>query len=163
PAIELYDAAGVRLVFERNYAGTDALADITLPADGDYWVRLFEFTHTFGNADCFYRLTLSTGPWIDAVVPPMVEPGKPATVTVYGRNLPGGQPDPTAVCDGHVLEKITATVTAPADPLAQQRLTFAGRTDPASSSLDGFEYRVKGPAGLSNPYLMMFARGPVVI
>ena len=117
PAIELYDAAGNRLVFNRNYSAHDALADVTLPADGAYWVRLYEFTHVAGSADYYYRLTITTGPWIDAVVPPMVEPGKTASVTVYGRNLPGGQPEPTAVCDGRVLEKITATVSAPADPL----------------------------------------------
>ena len=116
PAVELFDADGNRLVNNRNYRGNDALADVTLPADGDYWVRLFEFTYTAGGPDSFYRLSITTSPWIDAVVPPMVEPGKTATVTVYGRNLPGGTPDPTAVADGIVLEKIIATISAPSDP-----------------------------------------------
>ena len=163
PAIELFDAEGNRLVNNRNYQGNDALADVTLPADGDYWVRLFEFTYTAGGPDSFYRLSITTSPWIDAVVPPMVEPGKTATVTVYGRNLPGGTPDPTAVADGIVLEKIIATISAPSDPAAQQRLTFGGRVGPEASSLDGFEYRLRGPNGASNPYLIMFARGPVVV
>jgi hypothetical protein len=163
PAVEVYDAAGKRLVFNRNYRDLDALADLTLPADGDFIVRLYEFTHTAGNQDCYYRLSITTAPWIDAVVPPMVEPGKSATVTVYGRNLPGGQPDPTAITDGVVLEKITTTVTAPAEAMAQQRLAYSGRVDPAASSLDGFEYRIAGPGGSSNPYLLMFARAPVVL
>lgn len=163
PAVELYDAGGNRLIFNRNYHDHDALADVTLPGDGDYFVRLYEFTHTAGSPEHYYRLNITTAPWIDAVVPPMVEPGKTATVTVYGRNLPGGQRDPTAVSDGIVLEKLTATITAPTDPAAPQRLSFGSRIDPASSGLDGFEYRLKGPGGMSNPYLILFARAPVTL
>jgi hypothetical protein len=163
PAVEVYDTAGNRLTFNRNYRGHDALADITLPADADYFVRLSEFTHTAGGPDYYYRLTLTTGPWIDAIVPPMIEPGKTAQVTVYGRNLPGGQPDPTSVDDGRVLEKVTVSITAPADPVAQQRLAYSELVTPPQSSLDGFEYRIKGPNGSSNAYLMMFARGPVQV
>src|SRR5262245_33369380 len=69
PALEVFDADGNRLVNNRNYLGNDALADVTLPADGDYWVRLFEFTYTAGGPDYFYRLNITTAPWIDVVVP----------------------------------------------------------------------------------------------
>ena len=37
---------------------------------------------------------------------PAHEPGKTAQLTVYGRNLPGGKPDPAVVVDGKILEKI---------------------------------------------------------
>lgn len=162
PALEVYDAEGNRLLFSRNYRDYDALGDVTLPADGDYWVRLFNFTHTAGSAEHYYRLTLTTGPWIDAVVPPMVEPGKTAQVTLFGRNLPGGQPVPAHV-DGRPLEKLVVSITAPTDPLAQQRLQYSGRLDPLVSALDGFEYRFRGPTGVSNPYLLTFAKAPVAI
>src|SRR5262249_38287544 len=66
PAIELYDPSGHRLVFGRNYQEHDALADVTLPTDGDYLVRLYEFTHTAGGPDYYYRLSITTAPWIDA-------------------------------------------------------------------------------------------------
>lgn len=161
PALEVYNAAGDRILFTRNYRDYDALGDATLPADGEYWIRLFNFTHTIGGSEHYYRLTLTTGPWIDAVVPPMVEPGKTTPVTVYGRNLPGGQLDPTANLDGRPLEKLSVSITAPSDPAAQQRVEFSGRRDPLVSSLDGFEYRFRGPNGVSNPYLITFARGPV--
>ena len=46
PGVELYDAKGRLLATGRNYKVNDALADCTLPDDGDYTVRLFEFTHT---------------------------------------------------------------------------------------------------------------------
>jgi hypothetical protein len=161
--LELYDSAGRQLALNRNYLGTDALVDSTLPADGDYHVRLFEFTHTSGSAEHFYRLSISTAPWIDAIFPPVVELGKPAQLTLYGRNLPGGTPDPTAVVNGRVLEKASVTINVPSDPQAAQRIAFTGRVPPTSSGLDGFEYRVKNEAGTSNPYLLTYARAPVVV
>jgi hypothetical protein len=160
--VELYDAAGKKLGSNRDYRGTDALVDATLPTDGDYFVRLFQFTHLAGGPEYFYRLSITTAPWIDAVFPPVVEPGKPATLTLYGRNLPNGQPDPNAVLFGSVLEKATVTVNVPNDPAAVQRLAFSGHIEPASSGLDGFEYRVRNAAGASNPYLLVLARNPVV-
>jgi hypothetical protein len=167
PGVELYDSKNHLLAAGRNYLDNDALADCTLPDDGDYTVRLFEFTHTAnfpaGPNEYFYRLTLTTGPWIDAIFPPVLEPGKPTMATIYGRNLPGGQPDPTAVVDGHVLEKLATTITAPADPAAANRLTYSGWLSPVASGLDGFEYRVKNAVGASNPFLLTLARNPVVL
>ena len=81
----------------------------------------------------------------------------------YGRNLPGGQLDPTAVVDGRVLEKLTTTITAPADPAAASRLSYSGWLSPVASGLDGFEYRIKNAAGASNPILLTLAHNPVVL
>ncbi len=163
PALEVYDTRGQRLGFNRRYNNNDALLDVTLPQDGDYYARLFEFTHTQGSAEHFYRLTVSTAPWVDAVFPPVAEPGKATQVTVYGRNLPGGVADPSAVVDGRVLEKITATVAAPADPRAPDRLAFSGHLPPLVSAQSGFEYRVRNAAGVSNPFLITYARAPLVL
>jgi hypothetical protein len=159
-AIEVYDSTGRRIAFNRNYDGSDALADVTIPADGDYLVRIFEFTYTAGSADYFYRLTIGTIPWIDAVFPPMIEPGKTATLTLYGRNLPGGQLDSSMRLDGRPLEKATVSVTAPAEPTM---LRFSGQIIPMSSGLDGFEYRLRGPNGASNPVLLTYSKAPVTI
>src|SRR5262249_12846300 len=106
PEIELYSAAGKLLGANRHYNVNDALLDCTLPADGDYSVRVFNYTYTRGGPESFYRLSISTAPWIDVVYPPIVEPGKPAKLTVYGRNLPGGKLDANTICDGQVLEKV---------------------------------------------------------
>jgi hypothetical protein len=163
PEIQVYDSKGRRLATGRDYNNTDALTDAVLPEDGDYYVRLFEFTHTVGTPEHFYRLSITTAPWIDAVHPPTVEPGKTATLTIWGRNLPGGKLDPTAVVDDQVLEKITVSVNAPADPGSRQRLAFSGRLLPASVTLDGFEYRLKNDSGASNPMLIGFASAPVVL
>src|SRR5439155_1151392 len=163
PEIELYDAGGKRLAHNRNYHHADALCDATLPSDGDYYIRLFEFTHTQGSAEHFYRLSVSTAPWIDAIHPAVVEPGKTAQLTVYGRNLPGGTPDPTAVVDGRVLDKLSVTVNVPNDPAALQRLAFSGYVPPNAAMLEGFEYRARNAAGVSNPFLLTFAKAPVVV
>ncbi|MBY0525115.1 MAG: PPC domain-containing protein [Gemmataceae bacterium] len=161
--IEMYDSAGKKLGSNRDYNQYDSALDYKLPADGDYFVRAFQFTHLQGGADHYYRLSISTAPWIDAVFPPVVEPGKPATLTVYGRNLPGGQPDPTATLGGSVLEKATVTVNVPNDPNVVQRLAYSGSIAPNASGLDGFEYRLKNGSGSSNPYLLVFAGAPVVV
>lgn len=162
PVVEIYDPAGKKLASNRDYLGTDALADATLAVDGDHLVRVFQFTHLAGGPDYYYRLTISNAPWIDAINPPIIEPGKASTLTVYGRNLPNGQLDPNAVLFGSVLEKATVTVNAPNDPAVVQRLAYNGGVNPASSMLDGMEYRLKNASGSSNPYLLVFAKNPVV-
>jgi hypothetical protein len=143
PQVEIFGGPNGRnrLTSNRQYAGNDALADVTLPADGDYYVRVTEFAHQQGSADHFYRLTLSTGPWVDAVFPPMVPVGTPSAVTLYGRNLPGGQPAPGVTVDGMPVETLTVTVTPPDDPTEQ---ALRQRVPPALGLLDVFAYRLPG-------------------
>lgn len=160
--LQLYTADGAYLGANRNFYQNDALVDAVLPADGDYHVRLCSFTYTVGGIDYFYRLTVSDMPYIDAVFPHVIEPGKDANVLVHGRNLGGGADDPTAVVNDRILEKKVITIKAPADPLGLQRLAFSGLVLPQSSMLDGFDQRLKGPAGQSNAFLMTYATAPVV-
>jgi len=169
PSLEVYDSKDRLLNSNRLYnANADAVTDFTAPEDGDYLIRLYQFTFTLrtaipggmpaGSSDNSYRLNVTTAPWIDAVVPSVVEPGKTATVTVYGRNLPGGKVETTA----GGLEKANATVTAPAaDGLG--KLPFSGSLGPASGWVDGFEFRLRNTAGVSNPFLIGLARAPVVL
>ena len=161
-SIEMYSKDGRYLGSGRGYRDNDALMDCVLPADGDYLVRVSSFTYTQGGPDYFYRLTISTAPWIDAVFPNTIEPGKEAQVTFYGRNLPGGKPDPTMTVAGKVLETLTTTVKAPAGE-AKQRLSFGGWISPSASGLDGFEWRLKNQSGNSNPILFTFASAAVVL
>ncbi|VTS06773.1 PPC domain-containing protein [Tuwongella immobilis] len=163
PAIEIFELTGKRLTIARNYHLHDGLADVTLPADGDYLIRMAEFTYTQGGPQHFYRLTIGSGPWIDAVYPPMVEPGKPSQVTVIGRNLPGGQPVAGLQVDGRPVESLSVTITPPADPAAASRLTFSGIIEPKQYNIDGFEYRFTGPTGTSNPILVGFASTAVTL
>jgi hypothetical protein len=162
PLVQLFDAER-ELGASRNYAERDALVDRVLPADGTYHVRVCEFAYLTANQDYFYRLSITTAPWIDTVYPPVVEPGKPTTVTLYGRNLPGGKPEPAGQTSGRPLDRLAVQVNPPADALAAQRLDFAGFVPARSFSLDGFEHRVQNDAGVSSPVLIGLARAPVVL
>ncbi len=161
--LEVYDAKGRLLAANRNYREDDALTDITVPADGDYQVRLFSFTHTQGNTEHFYRLSISTGPWIDAISPCVVEPGKANTLTLYGRNLPGGKPDPASVVDGRTLESVTVTVNVPNDAASLLNLPTTDYFKPSGFALDGFEYRTKNGSLSSNGFFLTYARAPLVL
>lgn len=161
PMIEVFDPSGRKLAAGRNSRDNDALVDVILPADGEYLVRLFQFTYTVGGPDYFYRLSISAAPWIDAVFPPVVELGKPTPVTIYGRNLPGGVPADGYTADGRPLEKLTVTVTPPAD--AATKLTSLARVDPTTALQDGFAYTLKGPGGASNPFVIYLARDKLTV
>src|SRR5262249_34986209 len=87
-SVEAFGPSGNYFGAGRGYQENDALLDAALTEDGDHHVRVSSFTYTLGGADYFYRLTISTAPWIDAVYPPVVAAGKATSVTVYGRNLP---------------------------------------------------------------------------
>lgn len=162
-AVELFDATGRPIAANHGYRENDAVADAALPADGDYLVRVHHFTYTRGGADQFYRLAVGTAPWIDAVYPPMVGPGQAASVTVWGRNLPGGQPDPSALADGAVPERATTTIQPPGDPASLLALAFGGSIPPAMSGVDGFDFRIRNDQGVSNPAFLAYARDPVVL
>ncbi|MBY0456406.1 MAG: hypothetical protein K2V38_03650, partial [Gemmataceae bacterium] len=151
PMIEIFDANGRKLVSNRNYRGEDAVADLIAPADGDYYVRLFQFTYTAGGPDYVYRLTVSAGPWVDAIFPPVVEPGKPAQVTLYGRNLPNSAPADGFTADGRPLEKLTVTVAPPDAKAAATQLAGRTRFEAGHALQDGFTYTLNGPNGVSNP------------
>lgn len=157
PLVEVYEVSGRRLVSQN---GADAVTDFIAPADGDYLIRVAEFTYTAGGPLNFYRLTVTTGPWVDAAYPPMVEPGKTTAVTLYGRNLPGGAPEQGATVDGRPVEKLVVQVAAPAQGDA---LLYRGRVEPRTGGADGFEYRLKGPNGTSNPVFLAFAQSSVVL
>jgi Bacterial pre-peptidase C-terminal domain len=64
-------ADGKRLAENRGYRGGDAVLDFKVPADGDYLVRVSQFAYTTGGTDHFYRLTVTDGPWVDALWPPI--------------------------------------------------------------------------------------------
>jgi len=162
PMFEVIDPAGRKIAQNRNYRDNDACTDVVLPADGDYLIRLFEYTYIGGSPDHTYRLTISSAPWVDFVYPPAVEFGKPTQVTVYGRNLPGGQPS-GFVLEGRALEKLAVTITPPTDPLAAQRLAIRDTVQPVTALQDGFEYKLKGPGGSSNAVPVYFTREKLVM
>ncbi len=148
--LQLFSADARELGSSRFYRDGDALVSAKLPADGDYLVRISDFAYQTGGPESVYRLTVSNRPWIDAAYPPAVPVGKATEVTLFGRNLPNGQPAPGM--PGREQLKVTVTAPAGATP-------FPGRLLPRVGTIEGFAYRLPG----SNPILLALTAGPIVL
>lgn len=160
PGLDIYDSKGKQLSSGRDYDNNDAVTDCILAEDGDYYVRLYHFTHTQGGAEHFYRLNISTAPWIDAVFPCAIEAGKTTNVTVYGRNLPGGKPDNSAITGDHVLEKITVALDGTTNSQSKEGLSLL---TPKMAGIAGFEFRLHNGSGWSNPFRIGLAQAPLLL
>ncbi len=150
----LYDAAGTELTRNRDTNRRDALIDFAVPKDGEYYVELHDFLYA-GSNEYFYRLSIGVGPYLDFVFPPSGLAGSQNAYTVYGRNLPGGQPAKDVAVDGKQLEMLTVNIPLPADKALD--LVWGSMVEPAESGIDAIEYRLSSPQGVSNPLLLSIA------
>lgn len=130
----------------------DPLLDVTIPADGDYFIRVADFLYG-GGADHGYRLKVHTGPHIDYVLPPAGVPGTKAKYTIVGRNLPGGQPAGKD-SDGRELQKLQVDITLPNSPEALGAGT--NRFD-REAGIDGMAYVYSAANGTATPVTIGFA------
>jgi hypothetical protein len=99
--------AGTRVPVQTDVRRRDPVFTCPIPADGEYQLQLHEITNNMGdiNEGYHYRLTLTTGPWIDYVFPAGAARGQTSRHTVRGWNF-GGKPGPG---------ELTADVTIPSD------------------------------------------------
>lgn len=159
--LRLLGPDGRELAESRDAYGPDPFMDVTIPADGRYVVKVHDVTYR-GSTDFPYRLTITDGPHLDAVVPVVARPGEPTTFTLIGRNL-GGEIASDLAIDGRPLERKTVTLTPPAsadvDPAYPSR-AFVGSS---GASRRGFEYALSGPSGSSNPVFIAEANDPVIV
>jgi hypothetical protein len=130
----------------------DPLLDVTIPADGDYFVRVADFLYG-GGADHGYRLKVHAGPHIDFVLPPAGVPGSKSRYTIVGRNLPGGQPAGTS-SDGRELQKLSVEITLPNTP---DSLDVATTRFDREAGVDGATYVFNGANGSSNAVTIGYA------
>ncbi len=157
----LYDASGKELQINRDTNRRDPLLDFTVPADGVYYVEIHDFLYA-GSNEYFYRLSIGTGAYLDYVFPPAGTAGTNDQYTLYGRNLPGGQPTKLISADGKPLESLVTQIALPAD-LSLQNLDIGAVVEPDESGIDGIAYRLVTPQGLTNSVLLGFATAPVVV
>lgn len=151
--VELFSPTG-RLLIVRRDKTHGALIDFTPPADGDYFVKIYDSVYA-GSNDHFYRLAVHTGPHIDYVFPPSGLPNTTADFMVYGRNLPGSQVSPVKI-GGQVLEQLKVQIAIPPAPTIIQ----GGRSLRSNEgSVDGFPYALTSPTGTSTPVMIYFATG----
>ncbi len=162
PLVEIFDTEDRLLSSSKNYDANDALADFTVPSDGDYIIRVCQFTYNAGSAEHFYRLMVGTFPWIDAVYPNAVIAGQSVPVTYYGRNLPGGVLDPIQKTDGVILEKASAPLTCPPTG-ALSYSKYTTKISPQMLWNKAFEAKIKNASGSSNAVLATVSDVPVVL
>ncbi|HLX60417.1 MAG TPA: PPC domain-containing protein [Planctomycetota bacterium] len=139
----------------------DPFIDFDAPIDGDYYVKITDFTYNGGNG-YFYRLKISTLPFVDFIMPTAAAPGTTAAITFYGRNLPGSEKTDLTI-KGRPLQKLTQQIAIPNDPDAANGLNFSALVRPWMTVLNGMEVRVKSPEGVSNPKLLSFSTLPQVL
>lgn len=151
-------SGGKELQRVRDTVGEDCVLDFTAPADGDYIVKLFDAIYG-GSNDHFYHLSAKSAPYIDFVFPPSAVPGSKGSFTLYGRNLPGGQPAEGMTMGTAPLQKLQVNIAAPGDPAALAQLPLVRVAYPRQAWQAGFEYR----HGASNPVVIYFAKAPVVV
>ncbi len=159
PMIQVYDEVGSLLTTKYRMVG-DLVTDAYLPRDGEYFVRLCEFAYQYGGTDAFYRLSISEGPWLDTVFPPVVEAGKKTSVQIYGRNLPNSKPGPMTIND-RPLDAAVIQVEAP--PTPTEFVAYRGLLLAKTLGMEGAEFRVQSPIGPSNPVLLTYSKKPVTI
>jgi hypothetical protein len=119
--LTLSSFGGKQLASSSDYHGRDPLIDFIAPEDDDYYVRVHDLSFRGGHP---YRLLVSDRPQVENVFPRAVQAGRPATLTIFGRNLGrSARPSPWRVQD-LALEEYQETVTAPADLLARGAYRF---------------------------------------
>jgi len=155
--LALFDADGQEMMLVRDTAGLDPVLTAKIPADGNYTLAVYDFTYE-GGADYFYRLSIHDGPRVDFVFPPVVEAGKPAKVTAYGQNLPGGQPAGAMAADEQ-MQQVAVDIAMPADEASRQQLDVATAMPPHSAAVDAKQVAV-APA---NKAIVAYATAPVVV
>src|SRR5262245_22635633 len=155
-------ANGRELTRAKDGVASDPVLDFTAPAEGTYLLRLNDAVYG-GGADYFYRLTVSAAPFVDFVFPPAGPAGSNNQYTLYGRNLPGGQPADGLLLGGAPLQKVQVNIAIPGDEASQSRLPLGELAQPRQAWLDGVEFRLPTPVGPANPVAVYVAKAPVVL
>jgi hypothetical protein len=159
PDLTVTDADGCELALSRRRQWLD----FTAPTNGSYLLKLHDQTFRGGD-DYHFRLTLTTAPQLDFALPNVLRAGETNRVTLFGRNLPGGQPGALQGADGKSLEQLAVEIVAPASahgsPLAAELLR-----KPASASLigDSLAWRLSGTNAVSNPLLFALTTNAVEV
>ncbi|MFM7072947.1 MAG: PPC domain-containing protein, partial [Planctomycetota bacterium] len=139
--LAIFGADGRELARSRDVDSRDAILDFTPPAAGQYVVTVFDFLYG-GGPDYFYRLSVHTKPRIEFVFPPAGPAGSNNSYTIYGRNLPGGQPAAGVMLNGVALQKVTANIAIPADSAARPPIEAV--PTPRASLVDRVDFRLPG-------------------
>ncbi|MDA1229760.1 MAG: hypothetical protein O2856_03210 [Planctomycetota bacterium] len=158
-AITLFTEAGTIIGESKAAEADDALLDVTLPANGLYFVKVHDAFFAQGPG-YVYRLSIGQLPYLDSVFPPAGLPGSNDEYTLLGRNLPGGQPSSFQL-DGRPLDQLQVRIPIPGDVVG--KLTYSSFMGSQQAGIDGVEFRVANNGFSSNPVLVIPATAPIVL
>lgn len=158
PVVELY--SGSRRLLRRAQVGrSDVVVDFTAPAAGDYLVRVYDRVFA-GSPEYAYQLKIHDGPQVEYLLPASGTAGSTTEYTVYGHNLPGGQPSPQKGSDGRPLEMVKAPIPLPGDAT---QLNSAGVVSPDASGIDSYSFVYRGANGSATPVNVFYATAPTTL
>jgi hypothetical protein len=157
----LYEASGREIGRVRGRDRRDALLDFEAPLDGEYVVEVHDLLYR-GGGEYPYRLSIGKFARLDYVFPPCGLPGTKGSYTVYGRNLPGGQPAGVELA-GRPLEKIEVEIEIPPGDGARP-LASGGVAEGRQAGLEGTEHQLGGgAAGPSASFVLGHAAAAVIL
>ena len=154
--LEVNDAHGKRLAVNRGYAGIDPLVDFFVPADGTYFVKVFDLSY-LGSAAHFYRLDIDTKPRVEFALPCVVTRGKSTKVQLFGRNLSGEASPAKGRLNGLALDCVEVEITP---PNADRHEGIPLPLRPVQMTVDAFPYH--HPGGHA-PVLISVTDVPVIV
>jgi len=138
PALVVIDPAG-REIAHDGMTHFEPFIHVTAPAAGEYRIGVQDRAYRATPLP-FYRLQVTTGPWLSAAVPITLERGKSQKVSLYGYQLPGGK---LVGDDRNPLEQLDVDIVAP----NQGEPDSGGWTLSRAIHLDSFTYRHPGMTG----------------
>ncbi|GAC1470140.1 MAG: PPC domain-containing protein [Isosphaeraceae bacterium] len=159
--LRLFDPTGREIASDRDSHGADPFLDVTVPVDGRYRVMVHDVTYQ-GSADHVYRLTITDGPYLDAVIPAVAHAGETGVFRLIGRNL-GGEPAPDLTADGRTLEQKTITLTPPGSEDLDPDHPSRGQIPSPRAPGRGFEYFLTSPSGSSNALFIGLSNDPIIV
>ena len=158
----LLGPGGRELARVRDSVGNDPVLDFTAPAEGAYLVKLQDAVYG-GGPEYYYRLTVSAAPFVDFVFPPSGPAGSNNQYTIYGRNLPGGQPADGLMMGGSPLQKVVVNIPLPADEPVKTSLALGTLAPLRKAWQDAIEFRLPTPAGPANPVNVYYSKSPTLV
>jgi hypothetical protein len=156
---------GKQLASNGDYNGRDPLVDLVAPADGDYFVSVYDLSFRGGHP---YRLIVSDLPNVENAFPRAVQVGQQSTVMFLGRNF-GKHAKPSTWQLGDLpLDAATQFVTPPSDLLIhggyrfiEHPTTHSVLPTAATASLSGFQFAPKFDNYTANPVTFLAVDTPV--
>jgi len=155
PLVWLLGPDGREIARDNNSAGHDAVIDYQITTTGKYTIATRDVVFG-GSGDFFYRLKVHVGPRIEFVFPPAGQAGAAGKFTVFGRNLPGGQPTEFVLANGAALQQVIVDATAPA---SSTTLGSLGHLSSKQLSLDGQPL----PLGALGSHWLAVTPDPVIL